>query len=103
VRRHRREISAVQKDTTGGRPLESGDQAQQRGLAATRGAEQRKELAFVNIEGQTIDDRDAAETLAQRLNAQQRTRMRIGPRRKISFRSGDRRWLRCEAGISRAF
>jgi hypothetical protein len=100
VRRHRRQIDAVQKDAAGGRPLESGDQAQQRGLAATRGAEQRKKLAFINIKRQMIDDRDAAETLAQRLNAQQRTRMRIGPRRKISFRSGYLRWLRCEAGIS---
>jgi hypothetical protein len=49
-----------------------------------------------------VDDRDAAETLAQGLNAQQRTRVRIGPRRKISFRRGDLRSLQYEAA-SRAF
>jgi hypothetical protein len=50
-----------------------------------------------------IDDRVAAEALGQGLDAQQRTQVRIGPRRKISFRPGDLRALRCKKEILRAF
>ena len=45
MRRHRREIDAVEQDAAGARPLEAGDQSQQRGLAAAGGSEQRKKLA----------------------------------------------------------
>jgi len=35
-----------------------------------------------------IDDRGAAEAFGQDFDAQQRTLIGIGPRRKVSFRSG---------------
>jgi hypothetical protein len=50
VRRNRGEIDPVEQDAAGIRPLEAGDQAQQRGFAATRGSEQREELTLINIE-----------------------------------------------------
>jgi hypothetical protein len=83
----------------GVRPLEAGDQPQQRRLAATGRSEQRKKLAFINVEGQMIDDGGGAEALGQSLDAQQRTRVRIGPRRKVLFRRGDRT-LRSKKRIS---
>ncbi len=50
MRRHRRKIDAVEQDAAGARPLEAGDQAQQRGLAAAGGSEQRKKLARIDVE-----------------------------------------------------
>jgi hypothetical protein len=50
-----------------------------------------------------IDNRSGAEALGQGLDAQQRTGVRIGPRRKISSRPGDLRTLRCQMAIMRAF
>jgi hypothetical protein len=102
IRRHRRQIDTVEQDVAGVRPLEAGDQPQQRRLAATRRPEQRKKLAFINVEGQMIDDGGGAEALGQSLDAQQRTRVRIGPRRKVLFRYGDRT-LRSKKKILRAF
>jgi hypothetical protein len=81
------------------RPLETGDHAQQCGLAAARWTEQGEEFAFINVERQMIDDHGAAVALAQGLDAQQRTQVRIGPRREISFRSGDLLTLRGKTGI----
>ncbi len=39
----------------GGRQLEAGEHAQQRGLAAARGSEQREELAAPDVEGDIVD------------------------------------------------
>jgi hypothetical protein len=50
-----------------------------------------------------IDDHGAAVALAQALDAQQRTQVRIGPRREISFRSGDLLTLRGKTGNLLAF
>ena len=88
MRRHGCKIGAVEQDAAGVRPLEAGDQAQQRGLAAARGTEQGEELALINVERQMIDDRGTAEAFGQDFDAQQRTLIGIGPRRKVSFRSG---------------
>jgi hypothetical protein len=81
------------------RLFKTGDQTQQRGLAAAGRSEQREELAFIDVERQLIDDGGVAEALGQRLDAQQRTQIRIGPRRKISFRAGDLRTLRWAVGM----
>ncbi len=78
VRRHPREIDAVEQDATGIRPLEPGDQTQQRGLAAARGAEQREEFAVVNVEGELVERDEVAEPLGDAFDAQQRTRRALG-------------------------
>jgi hypothetical protein len=46
-----------------GRLLETGQHPQQRGLAAARGAEQREELAVVDIQGEVIDGGEIAKAL----------------------------------------
>ncbi len=85
IRRHLREIDAVEQDAAGIRLFEAGDQPQQRGLAAAGRSEQRKELALVDVERKLIDGGEAAEALAQALDAQQRLRGAIGPRREAAF------------------
>ena len=90
VRRHRREVHAVEQHAAGIRPFEARDQPQQGSLAAARRPQQRKEFAFINIERKVIDDGRRTEALDQTLDAQQRTLLRIGPGRKISFRSDAR-------------
>src|SRR6202042_1982407 len=103
VRRHGREIDAVEQDAAGVRLLETGDQAQQRSLAAAGWPEQRKELALIDVEGELIDRGAAAEALAQILNAQQRALGRVRPGRKATFRSdGWHHTLAATARISTA-
>src|SRR5437763_808737 len=55
MRRHRSEISPIEKNATLIGSLESGQHAKERGLAAARGPEQGKELAFKDIQRQTVD------------------------------------------------
>ena len=54
---------AVDDDIARGRPLEAGDHAHQRGLAAARGAEQDEELAFLGGEVDAVDRADLIEQL----------------------------------------
>src|SRR5581483_10787167 len=68
----------------------AGDRPQQRGLAATRRSKQGEKLALKDIEREMIDRRNPAEALAHGFDAQQRMRVRIGPRRKTPFRSDGR-------------
>ena len=49
--------------------LESGDDAQQRGLATARGAEQRDQLAVADVEIDTVQRPEAGEVLADVLDA----------------------------------
>ena len=90
VRRHGRDIDAVEQNTARARPLEPGDQPQQRRLAAARWTEQRKKLAVDKCRERVRLPRQLPEALAQGFDAQERTQIRISPRRKISFRAGDR-------------
>ena len=54
------------------RRLEAGEHAQQRGLAASRGAEQGEEFAFVEMSSERLSTRgNIAEAFAHRLEAQQ--------------------------------
>src|SRR3546814_15855071 len=53
--------SAIQADAAGGRVVEAGDLAQQRGLAAARGAEQREELALADLHGNLVEGGELAE------------------------------------------
>ena len=66
------DVLAVEQDAAFARRLEAGEHAQQRGLAAAGGAEQREEFALRNIEGKRLDRGDGAEALADRLEAHQR-------------------------------
>ena len=59
----RRRDLAVEHDAARGRRLEARKHAQQRGLAAARGAEQREEFALVDVERQIVDRDDLAEAL----------------------------------------
>ena len=68
---------AVEQDAAFARLLEARQHAQQRGLAAARGAEQREEFAFVDVERQPLDGDNAAEALAHRLEPHQRPGGRI--------------------------
>src|SRR5277367_5011852 len=86
MRRHLRQIDPVENDAAGIRLFETGNQAQQRGLAAARRTEQSKKLALVDIERELIDRREGTETFAQAFDAQQRLRGAVGPRREAAFR-----------------
>jgi hypothetical protein len=50
MRRHRRKIDAVEQNAAGVGTLEARDQAQQRGLAATRRPQQCEEFALMDVE-----------------------------------------------------
>ena len=99
VRRHRRDVLAVEQDAALVRRLEAGEHAQQRGLAAAGGAEQRKELAGADVERDVIDRAETAEFLRHALDAQQRP---IPARCRRDLR-GRRRWygLGCLCGLRR--
>ena len=78
VRRHGADVLAVEQDAAGAQLLEAGEQAQQRGLAAAGGAEQREELALPDVEGEVFDRADRAEALGHALEAHQRGRPPAG-------------------------
>src|SRR6185437_6957556 len=71
MRRHRTDILAVEQDAALVRGLEAREQAQQRGLAAARRAEQREEFVGPDIEGEVFHGRDRAEALGDPLEAHQ--------------------------------
>jgi hypothetical protein len=63
-----REVVAVQENAPAIRQVEAGDHPQQRGLAATGGAEQREEFACLDREVDAIDGREIAKTARDVLN-----------------------------------
>jgi hypothetical protein len=62
-RRPSRHVAAVQEDPTGRGSLEPGDQPEARGLAGAGRAEQREELAVLDLEVDVVDRNDRAELL----------------------------------------
>ena len=62
--RHVRHVLAVDQDFAGRQVFETGDQAQQRGLAAARGADEDDELAMPDVEVGAGNDDGIAEGLA---------------------------------------
>ena len=74
VRRHRCEVAPVEQDAAGIERLETRQQAQQRGLAAARGAEQGEELAGEDVEREPFDRAHSDKALADRLEPHQRRR-----------------------------
>ena len=63
-----------------GRLLEAGEHAEQRGLAAAGGAEQRVELALVDGERLVVDGDEVAEPLGDAAELDERLRRRVVPR-----------------------
>ncbi len=72
VGRHVRRVAAVDLDAPAIGQLEPGDQAQQRGLAAARRAEQREQLAMLDRQRHPIDRGHRAEFLADVADFEQR-------------------------------
>src|SRR3546814_6015743 len=70
---------ALQQDGALAGRLEAGQHAQQRGLAAARGAEQREELALEDVEGDVVDGDEVAETLGDADDLHVRLFARIVP------------------------
>ena len=63
--RHVGDVAAIEQDAAGIQPLQPGERAQRRGLAAARGAEQRDQLARRQIERQAVERADLAEAATQ--------------------------------------
>ena len=84
MRRHRRDVAAVEHNAALVGHLEPGQQAQQGGLAASRRTEQGEELVAVDVEAQPIDRGDFAKVLGNVLEAHQRRGRRIRPRREAA-------------------
>ena len=80
VRRHAGERLAVEPDRALGRLLEAGEHAQQRGLAAAGGAEQRVELALVDVERLVVDGDESAEPLGDGAELDEGLCRRVVPR-----------------------
>src|SRR5690606_4378254 len=78
------QILPVEKDAAMGGLLETGKHAQQRGLAAARGAKEGEELAFVDVEREIVDGGEVAEALGHIRKADIGTRRRVGPGREIA-------------------
>ncbi len=67
MRRHAGHVLAVDQDAAGVGRLEAGQQAQQRGLAAARAAQQGEQLAAFDVEIDAVDGGDRAEALGDAL------------------------------------
>ncbi len=87
VGRNARQVLAAEEDSAMARHLESGQDAQQRGLAATRWSEQREELALVDVERQSVDRREFAEAFGDALEPHQRRVRRVRPWREVALQS----------------
>ena len=61
-------VDAVDQDPPGGGGLEARQHAQQRGLAAARSAQEREELALIDVQGDIVDRREIAEFLGDVLD-----------------------------------
>ena len=80
VGRHGGHVHAVDEDAAGRRLLEAGQHAQQRRLAAAGAAENREELAAMDVERHPVDRRDAVEQLRHVADLHQRGAFRRAPR-----------------------
>jgi hypothetical protein len=67
--RHVGRVGAVDVDLASGHVLEPRDQAQKRGLAAARGADEDDELTVIDLEVQRRNDLDLAEASSARFRA----------------------------------
>ena len=79
VRRHVGHVHAVDEDLAGRRPLEAGQHAEQRRLAAAGTAQQAEDLLLVDVEGDVVDRDELAELLGDPLHLDEGLGVRIGP------------------------
>ena len=90
VRRHASHVDPIDKDTSAARRGESRQHAQQSGLAASRGANEREHLALVDREADVRDRGRGAEGLADALDQYLRRGAWIEPGpRTVGFRLTD--------------
>src|SRR4029453_11925252 len=87
VGRHGSEIDAIEQNASLVRRLKPGKQAQQRGLAAPGRPEERKKLAREDVERDPLDCTRSTKSLAHVVEAHERPRARVRPRRKRSARA----------------
>jgi hypothetical protein len=78
VRRNARHVLPVDHYLAFGRQLEPRDHAQQRRLAAARGAEQHEEFTGQDVQADIVDRRDLAEPLGDILDLDDRLFRRVG-------------------------
>ena len=77
MRRHAGHVLAVDEEPAGIGRLEARQQAQQRGLAAARAAQQGKQLAAFDDEIDLVDGGDRAEALGEPFDADDRAAAHI--------------------------
>ena len=82
----RGDVRAIEQNAPFARRLEAGEQAQQRGLAAAGGPEQREEFAVTDVERKPLDRRHRAEALGDALEAHQRRLLPHPPSTSSSLR-----------------
>src|SRR5262245_7398282 len=87
IRRYWRDILTVEQDAPLVRRVQAGKHTQQRGFAAARGPEQRKEFAWENVERDAFDRRHGSKLLAHAIEPHQRPRGWVCPRRERSARA----------------
>ncbi|RMU44412.1 hypothetical protein ALP29_201819 [Pseudomonas syringae pv. avii] len=71
VRRHVGDVDAVEVDTPLGRALETGQHAQQRGLAGARAAKQSEDFALVDLQGHIVHRNRLVELLGDPIDPDQ--------------------------------
>src|SRR5262249_60657123 len=76
--------AAGQHDAAGARPLEAGDDVEQRALAAPGVADHRHELTFADAERDVAEDAHAAEFLADVIDLEEAHRHSLQARRRLS-------------------
>ena len=79
VRRDAGHVDAVDGDAPGGRLLEPGQHAQQRGLAAARAAEQAEQLAAIDLQRDVVDGDEVAELLRDAVDVDVGRRLGVVP------------------------
>jgi hypothetical protein len=87
VRRNARHVRAIDPDAAAGGFLETGEHAQQRGLAAARAAEQAEQFLLIDLQRNVVDRDEVAELLGDALDVDVGNRLGIGPGLQLDFRT----------------
>src|SRR5687768_2309347 len=89
LHRAERGVFVAEEDLAGGRRLEPGDQAEQRRLARARWAEERNQLAVLDVERDVVERRVAREFLADVLDADIQAAFPLSAVMLVPPRAGD--------------
>ena len=88
VRRVVGDVAAAQPDPPAGRPVEAGQQVEERGLAGPVRADDPQELALERLERDVGDDRRAADVEPEALGGENRRSAHLTPGRPPSYENG---------------